>query len=479
MLSAQNLLGQTSLHLAADWPWACEALLKAGADISTTDFRGNLPLSYACFQDCLETVKILIAANSPLSNSCYELSVLEIAISMVNNESIHAALINELAARRHKLLTSSQVLLPKPIFEKLTSGLKGLPDIEAFSLIKVLIDAGDNIDPNHWSFTYSSVYDLEEITVEIAERLFAAGFTGLEGKDPNGFTTLLRIAMKTAIKPELVFAKIRWLLSKGVSLQRCVETEALSKWLIPSVNVVSAILGQEICSFSQRNPRIKDVDGSSEETRNESMYETLDSSMKEVLRQVLGSQYQNCHDSCKCHCSLQGCTPLAMLLKGWKYNWRRNVEIEEEHEILGSLIDWILKMLAHDLTASETIELTNSTLRFCLFEHLGLGHICCRPRHRYWASIDQNLLPPIEAEEAREIQEEDEKTLERFHSLLPKAEYEYRRASKSFSEFWSKFYQENIVSSPQDEFHENYVRSILETGVRLHKVDRDKGLEFL
>ena len=78
-----------------------------------------------------------------------------------------------------------------------------------FSLIKVLFDAGDSINPNHWSYTYSSVYDLEEITVEIAERLFAAGFTDLEGNDPDGFTILLRSAMRTAVKQELVFAKIR------------------------------------------------------------------------------------------------------------------------------------------------------------------------------------------------------------------------------------------------------------------------------
>ena len=102
-------------------------------------------------------MKILIAANSPLSNSCDELSVLDRAIPMVNNESIYAALINELAARRHKLLTSSQVILPKLILEELNSGLKGSPDIEAISLIKVLFDAGDSIDPNHWSYTYSSV----------------------------------------------------------------------------------------------------------------------------------------------------------------------------------------------------------------------------------------------------------------------------------------------------------------------------------
>ena len=71
-------------------------------------------------KDCFETVKILIAANSPLSKSCYELSVLDRAIPMVNNENIYAALINELAARRHKLLTSSQAILQKLILEELT-----------------------------------------------------------------------------------------------------------------------------------------------------------------------------------------------------------------------------------------------------------------------------------------------------------------------------------------------------------------------
>ena len=225
------------------------------------------------------------------------------------------------------------------------------------------------------------MYDLEEITVEIAERLFAAGFTDLEGNDPDGFAILLRSAMRTAVEQELVFAKIRWLLSKGVSLRRSLETKPLSKWLKPSINVVSAMLGQVISDSvkqSQDNPGIKDVDSLVEETRDESMYEKFDNSMKEVLRQVLGSQYQSCHDSCRCYCSLQGCTPLAMLLKGWKFNWWGTLEIEEEHEIRRPLIDWILKMLAHDLTLSETIELTNSTLRFCLFEDLGLRHICCR-----------------------------------------------------------------------------------------------------
>ena len=469
MVSAQNLFGQTPLHLAADWPWACEALLAAEADISTADFDGNLPLSYACFQGCFETVQILIAANSPLSSSCYAPSVLDRAILDVDNERIHVTLINELAARRHKLLTSSQVLLPRHFCEGLTRGLKSLPDLDSISLIERLSDAGDRTDPNHWSYTYQSVYELEAITVEIAERLFVAGFTDLEGQDPVGYTVLLRTAMRTSLQSELVFAKIGWLLSKGVSLRRLVEVRPLSRWLIPSVNVVSAMLGQVISKYNvviQDYHRKSHVHGSA---INDLIHERLGNSTKEVLGQVLSSQYQKCHDSCECHCSLHGCTPMVMFLKGLKSSNWRNFSIEEQHELSGLLIDWILKILAHGLTASEKVELTNSALRFCLFEDLGLRHTCCRPIH--WCQ-GQGLLPPIESEEAHEIREEDEWSEKILHDLLPKAESEYHRASNSFSDFWPIFYRETIVTKLNEDVVENHIDGI---EVKLHQVDQKEG----
>ena len=74
--------------------------------------------------------------------------------------------------------------------------------------------------------------------------------------------------MRTSLQSELVFAKIRWLLSKGVSLRRLVEVRPLSRWLIPSVNVVSAMLGQVISNFVeeiQDYPRRRDVHGSAKD----------------------------------------------------------------------------------------------------------------------------------------------------------------------------------------------------------------------
>lgn len=453
-ISDQNLLGQTPLHLAADWPWACKALLEAGADPSIPDFQSDFPLSYACFQDCLECVQILIAAGSPLSHGWSELSVLDRAFALVNNKRIHAALINELARRRQRLLTVSRRLLPRYIFEEITSSLKGLPDIEAFSLIGALLDAGDNADPDYWCYTCSSVYDAAEITVDIAELLFDAGFTDLEATDNDGLTLLLRSAMSIRrffmLERIHSLAKVHWLLSKGVSLRRPVETKPLSEWLIPSANFVSAMLGVVMGYIEDREEGYSDI-------------------MNEILRQVLGFQYQNCHDLCKCHCSLQGCTPLVMFLKGLTTAMRRVYEIDEARSYRGQIIHLTVNLLTHHSTASEIIGMTKSALRFCLFEDLELRHVCCRPITRN--GLGQDLLPPVEAEEARELQEEDKHRTQKFHDLLPKAEREYQQASGLFSDFWDRFYHDNIANSQEEEDPEITARSMVEIGVRIQEID--------
>lgn len=474
MISAQNLLGQTSLHLAADWPWACEALLEAGADLSKTDLWGDLPLSYACFYDCLESVQIFIAANSPLSHGCSQLTVLDRVFSEVSDTRIHAALINELARRRQRLLTVSQRLLPRHLFEKLTRSLRDLPDVEAYPLITALLDVGDNVDPNYWCYTSSSIYDLEGVTAEIAECLFEAGFTNLEGKDRYGHTILLRSASKTIVEPKpalntVMVAKIHWLLSKGVSLRSPVEAEPLSELLIPSVNVVSVMLGQlsavYLGPYGINAGHMIAGDMAPKEIN----------TIEETIRQVLSSQYHDCHDSCNCHCSLQSCTPLVMLLKGWSTTKLSSYGVghhglctKEHHRQRGLLTDWILKMLACDSTVSGIIGITNSALRLCLFEDLGLRHVCCRPTADHG---DQYLLPPVEAEEARELQEEDEERTQKFYDLLPKAELEYQQTSKSFSEFWDEFYDHNIASSQEDDIHEVSAESMVGIGVSIHEVD--------
>lgn len=453
MVSVQNLLGQTPLHLAAYWPWACQTLLDAGADPLIPDFLADFPLSYACFQHCSESVKILLAGDSPLSHSCSELSVLNHIFATVSDKDIHAVLIDGLASRRKELLITSLRVLPRPVFEELAGSSGALPDIEAFSLIKALRDAGDVVDPNYWCYTSFSVYELENFTTEIAELLFAAGFTDLEGKGKPGLTLLLRSAMRIpgdkSIGRTQGLARIHWLLSKGVSLRKHVETKALSDWLIPSVNVVSAMLGR-MMGFIYNNKNDSDI-------------------TKELLRQVLGSHYQNCQDLCKCQCSMRGCTPLITFLKGFSRASEGHLRTDKDHGHRERLVNRVMQILALDITASEIIGMTNSALRFCLFEDLELRHVCCRVMATSIAY--QDLLPPIDAEEAQELQEEDKSRMQKFHELLPKAELQYHQSSKSFSEFWPKFYDDNIASRPSDGSVNIAIQGMVELGIQVHEID--------
>ncbi|KAL8722404.1 MAG: hypothetical protein Q9181_007495, partial [Wetmoreana brouardii] len=433
------------------------------------DFGGNPDWPSGIYRR-RDLQKMLLAAGSPLSSDCQRSSVLDRAAAMVNDEKIHALLINELAARRRELLKLSQRLLPRRIFENLTSSLRGLPDVEAFPLINALIDAGDNTDRNYWCYSDASVYGAEYGTVQTAELLFAAGFTDLEQEDSNGFTILILIAMSIPVRPEETL-KILWLLSKGVSLRRPVQTELLREWLIPSVNFVSAIVGQVLGEWTEF--AVKDLNDSTAEIEDGSAYDRINTEAKEVLQHVLASEYLNCRDACQCSCSLEGCTPLVMLWKGWaslcRHLWL-NSENSPFHELHGKFIEWTLTVLPGNLTAPEVTHLSQSALRFRLFQDLRLRHLCCRSYALGWR--DGRIMPPIEAAEAREIKEEDKFRKERFDSLLPKAEAEYQQSFKSFSEFWSEFYNDNIANSEQEDDLDDHVRSVIEIGVEVTEPDQ-------
>ncbi|KAL9594754.1 MAG: hypothetical protein Q9179_005258 [Wetmoreana sp. 5 TL-2023] len=151
-----------------------------------------------------------------------------------------------------------------------------------------------------------------------------------------------------------------------------------------------------------------------------------------------------------------------MLLKGWIYSWWSVIGTSTGRERRGAFIEWILKMAAGHSTAPEVVHLSKSALRFCLFEGLGLRHLCCRPV--ILNSSLQELEPPIEAAEAREIKEDDKLRKERFDTLLPKAEMEYQQSSKSFCEFWCEFYDNNIVNDLKEDDLDDHTRSVMEIG---------------
>jgi ankyrin repeat protein len=67
-LEERTLLGQSPLHLSADWPVGISLILAHGGRelVDTVDSAGFLPVSYASYRRCLEGVKLLLEAGSAL-----------------------------------------------------------------------------------------------------------------------------------------------------------------------------------------------------------------------------------------------------------------------------------------------------------------------------------------------------------------------------------------------------------------------------
>ncbi|KAL8941466.1 MAG: hypothetical protein Q9211_001822 [Gyalolechia sp. 1 TL-2023] len=178
----------------------------------------------------------------------------------------------------------------------------------------------------------------------------------------------------------------------------------------------------------------------------------------------------------------------------WKLNGRKFGRKDYFHKHRGQWIDRIREVIMLDLTPSGRIDMEKSLLRFCLFEDLKLRHVCCR----LVTEDAGDLLPPVDAEEARELQEDEPRT-QRFHDLLPKAELEYQTRTP-FSEFWAKFYIDNIInphsrnywlsltsmrycgpdsiaetiaSSEEDESSKITAQATAESDVRIHEIEED------
>ncbi|MCJ1372244.1 hypothetical protein MMC20_003467 [Loxospora ochrophaea] len=99
------------------------------------------------------------------------------------------------------------------------------------------------------------------------------------------------------------------------------------------------------------------------------------------------------------------------------------------------------------------------TLRALLFDRLGLRHTCCR-----YDSLFHRYKPPVSAEEASEIHDEDAEGIDRLENLVNLAEQQLPHHKGTFSEFMIPF-NEKYVENPNDEVDEDYIQAVKELGV--------------
>lgn len=451
-MSERNAIGQTALHLAADWYWATALLLENGADPAAKDKMGVIPLGYAYAFITLDTAELLIKYGSPLSYEDHDLGeccnvFVEIPVKPYKDdrETSHKMIklfAMEVAKRRRELLTHARENLPTSVFDKVAIGLNvtdRLPDLEAYDIIEALSEDRDDVNKHYWCFTHGSVYGMEYISVNLAEDFFNLGFCNLESMDFEGRTPLTQICRNS--RSENFCGLILWLYSKRVSFTRLIETAQLARHDIPSVNAVAIRFGLRYKAYLRSG-------GDS----------------KSAVRLVLGSRFEHFHDLCICPCSLHGCTPSTMFLKGlWQYRLRRTLRG----------IDYYLRILCADQSTLKRSSFGHAAVRMSLFKALHMRHTCCIPNR--WK--DPPIEPPICDDDAAEIREEDESLYETFNELLPIAQDAWSNTSLPFSEFWTKFYRDNVRPRRMANVGEDYMQQVQDLGVHVQDFSDESSCE--
>ncbi|KAF4442048.1 hypothetical protein FACUT_2271 [Fusarium acutatum] len=114
-------------------------------------------------------------------------------------------------------------------------------------------------------------------------------------------------------------------------------------------------------------------------------------------------------DDCRCHCSLQGCTPLIKFLEGLGCRRRFPRTWFTLTEAIRSFVASIQALIAGEHVAQSWMP--RAVLRYATFCALGLRHTCCKHAHGgYCSSMD--------SEEIDEIHEEDSATLQQLEDLV-------------------------------------------------------------
>ena len=444
-----NLHGQSPLHTACSWPWAMEMLLSNGSDPASPDDFGIIPLAYACANGSLGSARLLIEFGSPLSYE-NEWDELKPALSADFVEEceldrgILAFFVATLARRRAQLLDHARDKLPPGLFSQLTSTLgtdTSLPDTEAFDLIKALRERGDMTNRHHWCYTPMSVYQYIGFREDFANALFESGFRNLECMR-GGFYSLLCSDFRDLDQGSVNFArKVLWLWGRDVSYLKPLATITIARRRIPVISLIAIMIYdiEDIADWPQSDT--EDV--------------------QLLFGLFLNKEYDNPHVFCRCRCSLNGCISSTMLLKRLFYTSANYVLWRWLHKFLRS-IDNVFALLMKEEYQQQKKSFEKAAVRMCVFEALELTHTCCR--------IDYSekpipLRPPIDSQNAADIQDEEATVYEIFNDLLPQANREWAQSSKPFSQFFVQFYEENIQIRAEVHEQEEYCRKARGIGV--------------
>lgn len=245
-------------------------------------------LRAACEANCEESVKILVN-----DYQCF-IGNEELAIASFHpNKAIADLIVSGFIDRRKRLQALAEAHLPISVQYQLRIESQGLLNVYAYEVYTLLavssVDLEGLLERHRWS-----VFDCVGVNLDLADRLWSAGFRDVDEIDDNNETCLTKAWKETPpCALEVFLQKTHWLISKGADVYHQGSSGSALHDIGKGVGSILYWMKEED-DFSLK-------------------IQLLSEPSRALLRTAFSD---NTRDNCECACSLNGCSPLTTLLSG-------------------------------------------------------------------------------------------------------------------------------------------------------------------
>ena len=463
-ISEENERGQSPLHLSCNWPRGMSLLLQFGGTkvINRPDNLNCLPLYYACKVGCIETVRLLLEADSAFFSTSMDVlgyhvdgDVLRIAVACYAG-TLLPLLIPALVNRRNRLQQLAFEHLPEHLYNSLGICPDRILDKQAYQTYMALTVNGVLVPasltcPDRIQTVYHNSH-----TPRSAEMLYEAGFLDIDELNFQHVTPLMHVKVQLGGQYALY---LPWLLSKGARINCILPVLKAEDSKCMIVHQLAWKLGT--CFFNelfwQRNKQPPNQDVALFK------FQLYSEQLRNVLTETL---VKPVFDECVCSCSNNGCCPATKFLLASSNIWTRHSKCNVQQVRLW-FIDWILGYIEKVGDCNDAPDwLLAEIIRFETFSKLGLTHTC-----RDMELLCRNAGPHYErlTEEIKEIREEERLMIAQLDDLVVEFVAKYAELGVSLLEFFEGYWEDRMeeVLDESGSVDEEEVRRLAELGVVL------------
>lgn len=416
-----------------------------------------MPIDYAILGGFLPAVTALAAAGSPILLTNYDLWVLSHELLRNNNitDEIFQEICLALVQRRVQLEKLAVDHLSPDQDPRLRNAAPGVLDRCAAEVYLQLKRCGLDVpEALRVPPLHVSMYHCLPLTVSRVKILYACGFQDVDLLDGLKYTPLM-----TSMYRFDDIGVYEELLSKGADLTRIVTDFGSTQ--------AHYLAGRILRKY---DPSIYDRDFSS---------------LKVFLRILVPEVYCKVRDSCRCYCSIVGCSPFDVLFRtffsisatiSWRAgascricqaNWRSDEQSHQSKCIpalrkgCSLFLQFCWDSFSQD--GNNLKQLDQQIIRHSLFVALGITHTCCVEPASCWTSVSKRMSPDTEIVH---IHEEEKELLSELETLCKEANIRWAEYCGPFGDFIFDFLDE-VDTRPTKPLIEEDFYKITDIGVCL------------